>query len=191
MRFHYEITSHLRQYLRLFFPLMRLNRRLSRAPVAPVVTPGTEIVIEGFFRTGNTFAVFAFLDAQQREINIAYHTHAPATIFRAIKLGIPTLVLIREPKDTVLSHKLKFPHATLEQAIKAYNRYYKSIYSLRKQFSMGLFQDFTNDYGQIIERLNRKFGMYTKFSLKLKKSTKLPKWVFHQNSQHHQEKKIS
>jgi hypothetical protein len=25
----------------------------------------------------------------------------------------------------------------------------------------------------------------------LKKSTKLPKWVFHQNSQHHQEKKIS
>src|SRR5215211_6607259 len=86
--------------------------RLLRQDVARIVTPDTQLVIEGFPRSGNSFARRAFVMAQsdtQIKHHIAHHLHVPAQVVRAARWQIPTLVLIRRPKDAVLSLVLRDP----------------------------------------------------------------------------------
>jgi hypothetical protein len=58
------------------------------------VSRTTQLVIEGYPRLGNTFAVVAFLQAQKEDVRIAHHLHAPAQVIRAARWRIPTIVLI-------------------------------------------------------------------------------------------------
>ena len=55
----------------------------------------TQIVIEGFPRSGNTFAVVAFQQAQRESVRVARHLHMREQVIRAAKWGIPTLLLAR------------------------------------------------------------------------------------------------
>ena len=86
------------------------SRPVSNAAPAPgssrAVTPDKLVVIEGFPRSGNSFARRAFIMAQDETFDvtrIAHHLHVPAQVIRAARWRIPTLVLIRRPKDAVLS----------------------------------------------------------------------------------------
>ena len=58
----------------------------------------TQIVIEGFPRSGNTFAVVAFQQAQRESVRVAHHLHMPAQVIRAAHLGIPILLLVGSPR---------------------------------------------------------------------------------------------
>src|SRR5215211_5813810 len=83
--------------------------RLMRQDVSRIVTPDTQLVIEGFPRSGNSFARSAFVMAQSEspgKIRIAHHMHVPAQVVRAARWQIPTLVVIRRPRDAVLSFAL-------------------------------------------------------------------------------------
>src|SRR5689334_19049404 len=92
----------------IFLPLSKVRPSLRGYDDPPrAVSRGTEIVIEGFPRSANTFAVVAFRLAQQREIEIAHHLHAAAQIKHAINLKVPVIVLIREPSDAILSVAVK------------------------------------------------------------------------------------
>ncbi|NJN53795.1 MAG: hypothetical protein HC804_02970 [Anaerolineae bacterium] len=91
------------------------------------VTQKTDIVIEGFPRSGNTFAVAAFSVAQKNTYQIARHTHKVMQIIKAVDMKIPTLVLIRTPTDAVLSLNIRQPYITLEQGLRNYIRYYNGI----------------------------------------------------------------
>ncbi len=70
-----------------------------------ITNQSTELVIEGFPRSANSFSVTAFRRLQQKKVNIAHHHHVPAQIIKAINLQIPILVLIRSPKDAVISYR--------------------------------------------------------------------------------------
>lgn len=120
--------------------------------------PRTGLVIEGFPRSGNTFAVFAFRHAQRRNIRVAHHLHAPAQVLRATNLGTPTLVLLREPLDAVLSLMLRDPRFTAEKALRYYASFYEAIAGHRDGFVVGSFEEVTGDYGAVIERINARFG---------------------------------
>jgi hypothetical protein len=88
----------------VYFSLYRLLR--TRKDLTRAVTPDTQVVIEGFPRSGNSFARRAFIMAQEETFDvtrIAHHLHVPAQIVRAAQWRIPTLVLIRRPRDAVLS----------------------------------------------------------------------------------------
>lgn len=159
-RLSFEIMPHIRQYPNLYFPLMRTYRRLRRSSYPPLVNEETELVIEGFFRCANTFAVAAFVRSQPGKVRLANHSHAPATILRAARLGIPTLVLIREPAETVLSLLLKLPDMTMRQAFHWYERYYTAIRPARAAFMVADFQEVTSDFGNVIEKVNHRYGIY-------------------------------
>src|ERR671920_2182155 len=86
----------------IFFSLYRLLR--TRKDLTRAVTPDTQLVIEGFPRSGNSFARRAFIMAQdepQIKNHIAHHLHVPAQVVQAARWQIPTLVLIRRPRDAV------------------------------------------------------------------------------------------
>lgn len=115
-------------------------------------------MIEGYPRSANTFAVAAFSFAQGRPVKIARHLHAPAHVIAGVKKGIPTLVLIRQPEQAVLSLLVRAPHITPKQALKDYIRFYRSILSYRKGYVLATFEEVTRDFGQVIQRINARFG---------------------------------
>lgn len=136
-----------------YFPLYFLARGASRE----VVGPKTEIAIEGYPRSANSFAVTAFRRAQGRKVRVANNLHVPAQIARASRLGIPTLVLLRDPRDAVLSLAIRDP-ISLGQALEYYVSFYEAAEEYSDSYVLGLFEEVVGDYGAVIERVNARFG---------------------------------
>jgi len=141
-------------YPALYLPLCLLRPKTRDL----TVTKNTEIVIEGYPRSANTFAVAAFKFAQQRPVKIARHLHAPAQVIEGVKRGIPCIVLIRNPRDAVLSLLVRTPHISAEQALKDYIHFYRSVAPYRDKFVVGRFEEVTTNFGKIIRQVNARFG---------------------------------
>jgi hypothetical protein len=122
-----------------------------------VVGPNTQIVIDGFPRSANTFAVIAFGMAQPHPVEVAHHVHLPAQILAAVKASVPTILLIREPEAVVASLVLRFPHISLAKALKRYVRFYKLLAPHRGAMVVADFPDVVSDYGSVIRRVNERF----------------------------------
>lgn len=155
-----DMTVPVKNFIRenpvIFYPLCRVY--FSRKVCNSLVQPDTQIVIEGFARSANSFAVTAFLQAQPYPVKIAHHFHAPAQIIRAVKWQIPTLVLLRNPKDAVLSCAAAFPSCySIYQLLSYYLSFYSSIFEYRNSYVIGEFQEVTQNFGLVIERINRRF----------------------------------
>ena len=118
----------------------------------------TRLVIEGFPRTGNTFAVTAFRLSQAAGVPVAHHSHMPAQVLAAVRAGVPVLVLIREPEPTVLSLAIRLPFLTLRQGLRSYVRFYRPLVAVSDRMVLGRFEDMTRDFGGLVRRVNERFG---------------------------------
>jgi len=142
----------------VFFTLYRLLR--TRKDLTRAVTPDKQVVIEGFPRSGNSFARRAFIMAQDETFDvtsIAHHLHVPAQVVRAAQWQIPTLVLIRRPRDAVLSLVIRDP-ISVDQALRYYISFYETSEKYRDAYVLGLFEEVTEDFGQVMKRINDRFG---------------------------------
>ncbi|HSK83481.1 MAG TPA: hypothetical protein VK902_08775 [Rubrobacter sp.] len=131
--------------------------RLARKDQKRVVTPDTQLVIEGFPRSANTFARVAFNRAQSERVRIAHGLHVPAQVIRASRWQIPTLVLIRAPKDAVISFAIRDP-ISVDQALRSYLSFYETVEEYRDAYVLGLFEEVIEDFGEVIRRINDRFG---------------------------------
>jgi hypothetical protein len=122
-----------------------------------VIGAGTEAVIEGYPRSGNTFAVAAFRLAQKRPVQLAHHVHAPAQILEGLRMGLPVTVLIRRPQDAVLSSVMRAP-IDVNQALRMYIRFYARILPRRQDVVIAPFSTVVTDFGSIIRSMNDRFG---------------------------------
>ncbi len=156
-RFEKWLQTHAGKHPAAFYGLYRLARK----DLARVVTPETDLVIEGFPRSANSFARVAFNRAQKGTVRIATGLHVPAQVIRAARWRIPTLVLIRRPKDAVLSFAIRDP-ISVEQALKYYLSFYETVEGYGDAYVLGTFDEVTEDFGRVIRRLNDRFG--TSFS---------------------------
>jgi hypothetical protein len=123
-----------------------------------VLSDATVVVIDGFPRSANTFAAVAFQTAQERPVRIAHNLHSAAHLTVAARRGLPTLVLIREPTDAVLSEAIRESPVSLRQVLAAYSRFYEAIAPHVGSMAVGEFSRVTNDFGSIIVEVNRRFG---------------------------------
>jgi hypothetical protein len=153
-KFKHAIRVTLGSYPHLFFPLARLGKKGDRAPV----DQDTDFVIEGFPRSGNSFAVAAFRMVQTRPVRLAHHFHAPAQIIAGVRRRLPVLVLMREPVAAVLSLVIRHPEISIKMALHEYIRFYKTVAPYRNQFVTGLFDEVTSDFGAVIRRINQRFA---------------------------------
>jgi hypothetical protein len=134
-------------------PLARVRGR------GEVVRRDTDVVVESFPRCASSFAVHALRLAQEpRALRIAHHTHMPAQVLEAARLGIPTIVLIRAPVEAVLSHVIHTPALTIEDSLRGFVRFYEPLRGTREAFVVGTFAEVTQDFGVVIDRLNDRFG---------------------------------
>jgi hypothetical protein len=159
-----SLQIHVGGHPAIYFNLVRLFRTRQDLRTR-IVTPDTQLVIEGFPRSGNTFARRAFVMAQSGNVDqrrIASHLHVPAQVVQAARWQIPTLVLIRRPRDAVLSFALWNP-ISVDQALRYYRSFYETVEKYRDAYVLGLFEEITEDVGQVIKRINDKFE--TTFSL--------------------------
>jgi hypothetical protein len=168
---YYRFRTFTREYPLLFLPFSRWRWDRWRKqycidtsgpePAAPEpVTKDTEIVIEGFPRMGNTFAHIAFKMAQDRVVKIGHHTHAAAQVIAAVKMGIPAIVIIREPEQAIISYLIgNFdPGLTVGQSLREYISFYKTIKPYKDRCIVASFEDITSDYGKIIQKANDQFN---------------------------------
>jgi hypothetical protein len=137
-----------------------LARRKYPGPSPQVVSPDTEIVIDGYTRSATTFAVYAFQLSQPRPVPMAHHLHAPAQLIAAAVRGIPAIALIREPRGAVLSQIVREPQVDLRDALHAYARFYHRLLPYRNRLVVGEFSTVTRDFGTVIAAVNERFGTW-------------------------------
>jgi hypothetical protein len=145
---------HLGRHPSLFYNFYRLRPRYRDL----LVDRRTQIVIEGFPRSGNTFCVIAFEQAQRESVRVAHHLHMPAQVVLAAQWGIPILLLARKPTDAALSWVVREPQVPIRQALKHYISFYEKAAEYRDALVVGYFEEVTRDYGTVLERVNAKFG---------------------------------
>jgi hypothetical protein len=142
----------------VYLPLARLRYWGAEFPVSK----RTNIVIEGFPRSGNTFAVEAFRQAQSGEVVIAHHLHSMSQIKIGIKYRLPVIVLVRNPADAVLSLMIRDKRRSVVPGLNLYVRFYKNCLPYREKILIASFEQVTTNFDLVIRRLNKKFA--TKFN---------------------------
>jgi hypothetical protein len=128
-----------------------------RHPLA-VLRAETELVIEAYPRSANTFSAVAFQISQPRPVRLAHHLHAPAQIVGAARRGVPVLVPVRHPRDCAISVAIRSPSVSLRQALEAYRRFHEAVLPYRDSCYVALFADVVTDFGQVVEGVNARFG---------------------------------
>lgn len=149
----YEAKSTVARYPRVAFPIQRLRRR------GELLDARTEVVIEAFPRCASSFAVAAFRLAQEpRFTHIAHHTHMPAMVIRAAAEEVPTMVLVREPVQALVSFLIRSPDVPPAAAARGYLRFYEPLLPHRQGFVTATFEEVVGSFGVAIRRLNDRFG---------------------------------
>lgn len=157
------LRAKIKQTPALYIPLARVrNGKSDGAHMAEWARPeavrsDTELVLDAPRNSGNHFAVIAFRLAQRRPVSVAHHLHAAAQIKQGAKRGIPTLVIVRNPKDFAISDVIRHPPITLQEALREWCDFYEAIGSVDGVMIVG-FESVTRDFGGVIDRLNAKFG---------------------------------
>jgi hypothetical protein len=119
----------------------------------------TELVIEGFPRSGNTFAEAAFRKAASQPVKLAHHSHAAAQVVQAVKWKLPCLVLIREPVEAARSLLMHHPETVSEEScLREYSSFYETVRPARAGYVLARFDTLTRDVGVVIDAVNRRFN---------------------------------
>lgn len=155
----------------IYFGLLALIRTAGRRNLLPdglatpeayrredLVGPSTDIVIEGFPRSGNSYAINAMEIAQKEPLSIAHHFHVPAQVVYACRRSIPTLVIIRSAVDAVVSLKIRTPSLSLREGLLDWISFHRCILPLKGRFLAARFEDVISDFGRVTEQLNLMFG---------------------------------
>lgn len=154
----YDAKTSIARYPAVAMPLQRVRRR------GELLDARTDVVIEAFPRCASSFAVAAFRLAQEpRPTRIAHHTHMPAQVMRAVQRGVPTMVLLRDPLDTCVSHLIRSPDLSPNAAARGYLRFYEPLLNVRDGFVTATFDEVVRSFGDAIDRLNDRFR--TSFAL--------------------------
>ena len=148
----YDAKTSIARFPVIAMPLQRVRGR------GELIDESTDVVIEAFPRCASSFAVAAFRLAQEpNPTNIAHHTHMPAQVIQAARLGLPTMVLLRPAVDAVISHVIRSPDLSVRTAMRGYLRFYEPLLQLSDGYVTGTFDEVIRGFGVAMERLNARF----------------------------------
>ena len=151
-----KFRSYISKYPKIYIPLARHVRKRGNN----ILSKSTEMVVEGFPRSGNSFVEAALIFSQKRELVLGHHTHTAAHVILAVKQSVPCLVLIRAPREAARSLIMLAPDTIdAKMALREYITFYETIEPFRYGFVIGEFNILTKSFGAIIEELNTKFEM--------------------------------
>jgi hypothetical protein len=155
-RARHAVRTRVSEHPSVYLPFAR---RKYPGPSPEVFSAETELVIDGYTRSASTFAVYALQLAQERPVRLAHHLHAPAQLVAAARSGVPTLLVIREPRGAILSQLVREPGVAMRDALVSYIRFHDCLRGYRHRFVVGEFEKVTHDFGSVIDQLNKRFGL--------------------------------
>lgn len=121
------------------------------------VTSKTDICIEGFPRSANSFLTATF-GKYNPQAKCADHLHAPMQVIRASELNIPCIVVIRNPLDAIASTIVVDRSVSTSVVIRSYIDFYKSIWHIRNDFVVAEFNKIIDNPAEVINAVNKRFG---------------------------------
>ncbi len=136
-------------YYRLFARGYPFNRM--------AVTGQTGVVIEGFPRSANSYAVVAF-KLVNPEVPIGHHLHAPVQLLQACRLEIPAALVLRAPEEAVASFMVFQGSLNADIYLKAYIRFHKLLEPCLERIVVVSFETVTSDINRMITALNQKYN---------------------------------
>lgn len=148
----FESRDLLERWPHLYLRLARLRHR------DRVVGRDTDLLIEGFPRSANTFAVTALRFAQARPVSLAHHVHTAAHVSSAVDAGVPALVLVRPPRQAIVSAVIRKPSLVIGELADRYASFHHAVRPLTEHVEVATFDQVTTDYGAVISRINARFG---------------------------------
>ena len=156
--FWYQVHLTLGQYPPLYYAVFARRYPFSHMRV----TPNTQVCIEGFPRSANSYAVVAFKLANP-QVPIAHHLHVPAQILEAVRRNIPTVLVIRHPRECVASFMVFQRSERPAPYLKAYIRFHQAVLPVVERVVVADFQQVVTNINGVIAALNARFN--TRFSL--------------------------
>lgn len=122
------------------------------------VTRHSAAVVDGFERSGNTYAYLSFMMANPDARCVGHHTHSSAQFLWASRWQIPSILLTREPADVALSVNLRWPARALDEILDDYVRFHERLLDLCDDLVVAPFETVVADFTAIVRALNARFG---------------------------------
>lgn len=134
-------------------PLLGLTKMKSQR-----VRIGTDICIEGFPRSANSFAYHYFKRANP-DLCIAHHIHVPSQLEAAVQLRVPLVVLLRKPLDAIQSLMIIYENLSVGLALWSYERSYSITMRHLDRVVLSRFETTINSPEIIVRCLNDRFNL--------------------------------
>ncbi len=146
-------------FLFMRLPVLPLLYARIRLPLrAGALRRSTELVIDGFPRSANSYALVA-IQQSNPDVRICSHLHSPRAIKVAARRQLPILLLIRDPDEACASLVQLMPGLRLQSAYRIYWRYYESIVRHRPACQVASFSEVVGSLRDVVSALNARFGI--------------------------------
>lgn len=119
----------------------------------------SDILIEGFPRSANTYLKHTLLELTNDKIKIASHRHHPLQFYFANKYKIPSVLLYRDPLSCALSYMVKYELNDPSLLNIIFRRYYKFYKTVLNNYNYDLVIKFEDIIGNTINVSNVICGM--------------------------------
>ncbi len=121
--------------------------------------PDCDLVIEGYPRSANTFAVMALRVMGNEGLVVGNHYHSPMQVALAEKHRIPAIVLFRAPVPAVASFLAYHGgQVSAREALARYVHFYRSSLAHSRSFVAAPFEEVTSHFDLTLRRCNQRFG---------------------------------
>lgn len=144
---------------------LRLRNRLGRKVLWVtrrkdlMLNRGTDLCVEGFPRSANTYGVLLIEKFARHPLTIAHHLHIPSQLTYAIKWNIPAILLIREPSEAIPSLILR-EGVSIPTAMDWYNSFHTELIPHKESLIVWRFEEVVNHPLNILQQLNDRLGLW-------------------------------
>tara|TARA_B100000963_G_scaffold302596_1_gene275576 strand:- start:18269 stop:19021 length:753 start_codon:yes stop_codon:yes gene_type:complete len=132
-----------RAYLSLF----------KRDKLKNLVKKDTDIVVEGFPRSANTYLSTCLEEANKKELKLASHLHDIVQLYFGKKYSIPIFIVFRKPLESLISFKMKFPKSDLNTMSNIYIKFYSYAIENSDHINFIDFSDATTKTDIVVEKI--------------------------------------
>jgi hypothetical protein len=134
------------------FPGLYIRIARRRTPARQGVDASTDLLIEGFPRSGNSFLV-SWIAKANPGLRIASHMHSIAHVHAALRRRLPVVVVIREPEAALASLALFDRQRPIEQHIERYRRFHVGVLAVYDEVLVSPFAISTAQPERVVEAL--------------------------------------
>lgn len=128
----------------------------SRRPL--LAHAGTDLTIEGFPRSANSYLVVAVQEANP-DLVLAHHMHTVGAIRLSVRIGVPTVVVIRHPREAILSLLRYYPDVRATHCWRAYAEYHEALFSMEGKICWVSFEQIVAGTDAVFRKIGAALGV--------------------------------